>query len=385
MKVLNVIISLDPISGGGSVERTFQMSRFLAQKGAECTILTTDLGLTAERINALKNIKVVALPCFNKRFYLASFSYSKIRDLISRVDIIHLMNHWTFQNALVYLLARRLRKPYVICAAGALTVYGRSRILKIIYNLVIGKKIIRNANFCIAITLDEVENFKSYGINPKKIVIIPNGITGDNLIIKEDVYFRNKFNLSSKHIILFAGRLNYIKGPDLLLQAFCNLKNALYDYQLVFIGSDEGMLAVLKKIADENGIKDQVSFLGYLGGKDKLNAYNASRLVVIPSRKEAMSIVVLEAGVAGKPVLITDQCGFNCVANTNGGKVVTASVEGLQQGLKDLLEDADKLKLLGNNLMKLIKENFLWDSLIDEYIKLYERILCNNYQAGKLK
>jgi len=375
MKVLNIIISLDPVNGGGSVERTFQMSRFLALVGVDCSILTTDLGLTVERINGLKEVEVIALPCFNKRFYLARFSYSKIKNIISNVDIIHLMNHWTFQNALVYFFARRLHKPYVICAAGALPVYGRSKIPKILYNMFIGKKIVRNASFCIAITPDEVEHFKSYGIDASKIVIIPNGITRDNLAKKDDDAFRKKFRISSRRIILFAGRLNYIKGPDLLLRAYCNLKDVLRDYQLVFIGPDEGMLSMLKQIVDANDVKDRIHFLGYLSGIDKSHAYNVSELLVIPSRKEAMSIVVLEAGITGKPVLLTDQCGFSMVSDINGGKVVSASVEGLQQGLIELVNNQAKLELMGNNLRKHVEKNFLWDSLIKEYIKLYKQIL----------
>jgi len=375
MKILNVIISLDPVNGGGSVERTFQMSRFLARAGEECSILTTDLGLTTERINALKGVEVIALPCFNKRFYLARFSYSNIKNIIAKVDIIHLMNHWTLQNALVYFLAKRLHKPYVVCAAGSLRVYGRSKIFKILYNMLIGKNIIRNADFCIAITPDEVERYKSYGVEVDKIIVIPNGITQENLVMRDDAAFRKKFKIKDGHIILFAGRLSYIKGPDLLLRAFCNLKHVLSDYQLVFMGPDEGMLSRLKEIVDAYEVKDQVHFLGYLSGRDKSYAYNASELLVIPSRQEAMSIVVLEAGITGKPVLLTDQCGFSMVSDINGGKVVPASVEGLQQGLLELINNQVKLELIGNNLRKYVTEHFLWDSLINEYIGLYRRIL----------
>ena len=375
MKILNVIATLDSVKGGGSVERTFQMSRFLVKSVAECGILTTDLGLTPERINSLKGIAVVALSCFNKRFYLPKFSWSKLRNIISQYDIIHLMNHWTFLNILVYFLARHLHKPYVICAAGSLPVYGRSKALKILYNLFIGKTIVKNASFCIAITPDEVGHYQSYGVDVEKIVIIPNGITADKLVVKDDVSFRKKFKLSDKRIILFAGRLNHIKGPDLLLKAYCNLKNVLCDYQLIFIGPDGGMLSELMRLRDINDLKDRINFLGYLDGIDKSYAYNAAELLVIPSRQEAMSIVVLEAGITGKPVLITDQCGFSMIENIEGGKVVSVSVEKIQQGLMELVHQQSGLKLMGDNLRKFVEEQFLWDLIIDRYIKLYKLIL----------
>lgn len=375
MKILNVIFSMDSVSGGGGVERTFQMSRFLAQAGNECHILTTDVGLTDERVNSLKGVSVFAIRCVNKRFYLSKFPYSKIMEMVSEADVIHLMSHWTFQNVFIYFFAKRLLKPYVICAAGTLPVYGSSKLLKSIYNILIGRKIVRDAAFCIAITPDEVEQYKSYGISEGKIIIIPNGVTSDGLTMKNDALFRKKFNIGDNRIILFAGRLTRIKGPDLLLRSFCNLKDALRDYQLIFMGPDDDMLQELKEIADSNGVKDRVSFLGYLGGEDKSFAYNAAELFVIPSRHEAMSIVVLEAGVAGKPVLLTDQCGFNVVADINGGKVVPASVEGLQQGLTDLLDTPCDLNAMGDNLRKFVNTSFLWDSIIKEYTKLYKRML----------
>jgi glycosyltransferase involved in cell wall biosynthesis len=375
MKILNVVVRMDPVRGGGAVERTFQMSLFLAQAGVDCTILTTDMELTAERINALKGVKVLAFPCFNQRFYLAKFSYSRIRKVIADVDIIHLMKHWTLLNILVYFFARRLKKPYVFCAAGTLPVYGRSKILKILYNLLIGRRIVGNASACVAITPDEVEHFKSYGVEERKIIIIPNGITPESLMSKNDIAFRGKFGIGQGQIILFAGRLNPIKGPDLLLRAFCHLKETFPDHQLVFMGPDEGMAPMLKEIIDAAGVKDRVHFLGYLGGVDKSHAYNAAELLVIPSRREAMSIVVLEAGIVGKPVLLTDQCGFNIVSDVQGGKVVPASVEGLEQGLRDLLADSDRLKFLGENLRKYVAKNFLWSSLIKRYIELYNRLI----------
>lgn len=375
MKVLNVCVNLDPVNGGGVIERTFQMSLYLARAGVECTILTTDMGLTTERIEALKGVNLIALPCVNKRFYIPKFSYSIIRNAVKKADIIHLVNHWTLQNAIVYFIARYLKKPYVLCPAGSLSIYGRSKILKVIYNLIIGKRIISNADVCIAITRDEIPHFIQHGVKEEKIIILPNGISRKELMVKDDDKFRSKFNLGSAPIILFFGRLNHIKGPDLLLEAFCNLKDKLRDYQLVFVGPDEGMLSMLKEIVAKNNIDRRVHFLGFLGGEDKSLAYHASELLVIPSRQEAMSIVVLEAGITETPVLITDQCGMDEVDLVKGGKVVPANIKGLEQALLGMLSDRDGLKAMGKNLKMFVVHRFLWENIVNDYIKLYKSIL----------
>jgi len=130
MKVLTVNTHLDPVTGGGGAERTFQLCRSLVKAGIECTVLTTDLGLTAERIKALDGVNVIALPCLLKRFYISRFSYSEIKNIVEDADIVHLMGHWTFMNALVYLAAHSLNKPHVVCPAGTLPIYGRSEFIK---------------------------------------------------------------------------------------------------------------------------------------------------------------------------------------------------------------------------------------------------------------
>jgi glycosyltransferase involved in cell wall biosynthesis len=97
-----------------------------------------------------------------------------------------------------------------------------------------------------------------------------------------------------------------------------------------------------------------------------------------------MSIVVLEAGISGTPVLLTDQCGFNEVATIGGGKVVPASVEGLQNGLTEIFKDPAELKTMGRKLQKYTSENFAWEVIIRKYIQLYHRVLKTDNEQQKL-
>jgi glycosyltransferase involved in cell wall biosynthesis len=375
MKILNVNMSLDPINGGGGVERTFQISKSFVKAGLECTVLTTDLGLTRERVEDMKEINVIALPCLNKRFYLPKFSFTKIKKLIEGVDIIHLMGHWTLLNAFVYLMARYLKKPYCVCPAGSLPIFGRSRVIKRFYNMIIGKKIVREAHGHIAVAENEIRQFAEYGVNTNSISIIPNGVNSEDFLSDDVIGFRKKNSLLNKPFILFLGRLNMIKGPDLLLQAFQRVKSKLPNFHLVLVGPDGGMLNKLKNMVMEFQMEECVHFFGYLGGIEKSNIYHAADLLAIPSRQEAMSIVVLEAGISGTPVLLSDQCGFNVIEKIDGGKVVQASVNGLESGLLDMLVDSDRLDEMGAKLKRFTCENFTWDVITEKYLLLFNRIL----------
>jgi len=375
VNILQVVMSIDAVTGGGTAERTVQLSRAFAKKELKNTILTIDIGFDKERAFFLKECNVIALPCINRRFYLPRFSYQLIHKIVSNFDIIELVGHWTFVNVLIYIIARQQNKPYVVCPCGALPVYGRSKFIKKIYNIIVGKNIIKNAHGLISITSDEIDQFIPYGIKKKPVMVIPNGVNVDDYKIPQTAEFRKKYNLVDCPFILFMGRLNHIKGPDLLLSAFCAVREQLVNYHLVFIGPDVGMLTELKKMTASFGVAERVHFLGYLGGELKLQAYHEAELLVIPSRQEAMSIVVLEAGAAGTPVLLTDQCGFNEVDQVKGGKVVTATVEGLQNGLIEMLLKPENLINMGFNLKQFVSRNYTWETAVDNYLTLYQKIL----------
>ena len=371
-KILCVNMSIDAITGGGTAERTIKIFQFMQKAGARCSILATDQGISLSPDVVFPDVEVELVHCLVDRFYFPIFSLRKLERIVASSDYIHLMSHWTVINAIVYLLARRLKKPYTICPAGSLIIFGRSVLLKKIYNLVIGNRIVMNAKHCIAITAKEADDFTAYNSTlSKRITIIPNGIDR-NTYFPDDISaktFREKHGLADVPFILYLGRLNEIKGPDLLLKAFAEIQDEFPDYHIVVAGPDEGLGDELANIVHTHQLDERVHFLGYVGGRDKVGAYSASDLLVIPSRREAMSIVALEAGACATPVLLTDQCGFDEVGEA-GGKVVSPTVEGLCKGLRQMLMDREGLKERGLQLRSMILKQYTWEKAAESYLKL---------------
>jgi glycosyltransferase involved in cell wall biosynthesis len=384
MHVLNVNMNLDAVKGGGTVERTVQMSRHLVRSGVSCTILATDVGWSSTRAKDFEGIEVIALPCWGKRYYIFGPALRRIRDAVVRADVVHFMGHWTLLNALTYLYARRFGKPYVVCPAGALPIFGRSKILKRLYNFVIGRRIVRNAARCIAVTRSELPHFNRYGVSSDRVTVIPNGIDPQAFAAPGDGNLLARIGLGEAPFILFMGRLSLIKGPDLLFRAFAGLGLEFRHHHLVFAGPDDGMLSELKALAAASAVESRVHFVGYLGGGDKSCAYHAAELVAVPSRQEAMSIVVLEAGCAGKPVLITDQCGFEEVVPAGGGWVVPATVEGLRSGLVATLNDQNSLAEHGRMLQRMVLDRFQWATVVNQYLSLYDQVLRDHQSTGPI-
>ena len=374
MQILNVNSSMGLQVGGGTAERTFNMSRFLARAGARCTVLTLDLGLDAARVAALAPAKIVGLPYLWRRFYVPRVSWRRIKKLVNNADVIHLMGHWGILNAVVYFAVRRAGKPYVVCPAGALPLFGRSRWLKRLYNLVIGNAIVKNADAIIAVTTAEFPHFQSYGVPSSRFIVIPNGVCKEDFSVFDKASLLNR-GVPDAPIILFMGRLNPIKGPDLLLEAFAQISDRFRGYHLVFAGPDGGMLSQLRTAAAGHRLEENVHFLGHVDGDLKSALYRFAKLLVVPSRQEAMSIVALEAGICGTPVLLTDQCGFSEIREVNPRLEVSATADALADGMLQLLSDPSLLAGIASSWQHSVESRYAWDTLASVYLKLYKKVL----------
>lgn len=373
MRVLSVNHLLDPVTGGGTAERTFQLCRHMFRAGMECTLITLDIGITPERREELAGTRIVALPYIFRRFPVPRFSWRALKVEVEAAQVVHIMGHWTPLNALVFLAARSVGRPCVVCPAGALPIIGRSKLLKWLYNLVIGRRIIRRAAGHVAITRHEIRQFADYGVDPDRVTVIPNGVPSSAHACIDRPGFLGRYGLEGRRFVLFLGRLAYIKGPDLLLEAFANVAERLPEFDLVYAGPDGGMLRELQEHAARRGIETRVRFMGYAGGDDKACALQCCELLAIPSRQEAMSIVVLEAGIYGKPALLTDQCGFDEVQRIGGGRVVSVSAASIESALMELAGQPEEGARMGARLSAFVKQNYTWDGAVAKYLALFEK------------
>ena len=380
MKILNVNNSLSLKIGGGTAERTFQMSRHLSIKGDKVTILTLDIDLDDSRLTDVEPAKVIALRCLWKRFYLPAFSFAVIDKLVKESDIIHLMGHWSILNAVVYFYALKNNKKYIVCPAGALSLFGRSYCLKKIYNIIVGYALIKGASGWIAVTNNEAFQFEDYGVPLSNVSIIPNGVDPKDFIKKGKKIFLDFYGLPNVPFILFMGRLNLIKGPDILLQAYARVFNDIAPLHLVFAGPDGGMMKQLILDAHAVGLSEKIHFVGHISGGFKSMAYHAAKLLVVPSRQEAMSIVAVEAGICGTPVLLTDKCGFEDIKKISTLMEVEATVDGIASGLIDLCKNDSLMHDISCSWKNFVEDNFSWNKLITKYLSLYNYVLIKNNQ-----
>ncbi|NIT57028.1 MAG: glycosyltransferase, partial [Aliifodinibius sp.] len=205
--------------------------------------------------------------------------------------------------------ARKYSIPYVLQARGSLITYFYKGWQKRIFDVIWGRRILKDAAKLVALTPIEAEQYRNMGISEDKIEIIPNGIELSEFEnLPERGRFRRKHDLGDdQRVILYLGRIHKIKikGLDLLVRAFAELTKPLNSVKLVIAGPDDGYLSSLKKLITDLGISNEVLFTGHLYGEDKVEAYVDADVFVLPSTYEIFGNVVLEACACGTPVIVT--------------------------------------------------------------------------------
>lgn len=204
-----------------------------------------------------------------------------------------------------------------------------------------------------------------YEIAPSKCVLMGGGVdtdwTGDARA------FQDKHNLMGP-FILYAGRKEPGKNVYTLVDYFRRYRGShSTDVNLVVIGS--GRLEAVTR-ADRD-IRD----LGFVPKQDKYDAYAAATLLCQPSLHESFSLVIMEAWVAGTPVLVHGDCEVtkeHCI-HSNGGLYFSSYAEF--EAVLDLLLRDDLLRSkLGANGRRYVLQNYRWDIITERYRKLLESL-----------
>jgi glycosyltransferase involved in cell wall biosynthesis len=139
--------------------------------------------------------------------------------------------------------------------------------------------------------------------------LVPDGVPDAFLDAPpSDNSFRREHNLEGRYpVLLFAGRLHPLKGPDHVIRILPNLAKQFAGVTAVLAGPDPlGMAADLGNLARNLGVTDRVRIVGQLSERNKLEAIDSADLVVVPSLAdfvEGFSIIASESWARGKPVV----------------------------------------------------------------------------------
>jgi len=390
MKILQVIPYFYPAKVfGGPVEVVHSIGKELAKKGHEVVVFTSDardrenrIGVETAEIDGMtvryhRNLSMFLVKQFNL-FILPEF-WRSLGSSLTSFDVIHLHEYTTHQNVVVRKLAKKYGVPYILQVHGSLPKISR-QYRKWMYDVLFGNKLLNDASKVVALSQTEAKQYRDMGVPEEKIVIIPNGIAlSEYTNLPPKGSFKKKFSISNEEkLLLYLGRINKVKGIDLLARAFAALVDKMDCVRLAIVGPDDGYLAELKNLINTLEIEDRVVIAGPLYGREKLSAYVDSDVYVLPSRYEAFSITVLEAMACGIPIILSEKCNISESVRNKTGLIVNPSPTALEKALLKILTDEQLQLEFRSNCQQTIKRFDVVD-ITSKLEETYKKLALSHY------
>ena len=218
------------------------------------------------------------------------------------------------------------------------------------------KKHIKQFVFCGAVRCfssgqHATEYYKSYGVNPDKVVEHPFTSLHQQDILNEPVSETEKKNikdnlgLTQKTTVLSIGQFIPRKGFDILIEAWKDIGSKA---ELLIIGGGDER-ARYESYIQENKIEG-ISLLDFMPKEKLSDYYKASNFFVLPTREDIWGLVINEAMANGLPVITTDRCiaGLELIKDGQNGYIVKVeNVNDLRDRINDLLDNPKIIESMG--------------------------------------
>ncbi len=160
----------------------------------------------------------------------------------------------------------------------------------------------------VCVSQDEYNHALSLGIPEKRLRVVVNGVNAPPL--SQRAAIRRRYGIPQEALLFgFVGRMTQQKAPERLAAAFARIAAQLPQAHLLMIGIGE-LADTAREMIKAAGLEDRARIDGSVPGVTAIDAFD---VVVMPSRYEAMSYVMLEAAAAGKPLLLADVGGARTV------------------------------------------------------------------------
>ena len=216
------------------------------------------------------------------------------------------------------------------------------------------------------------EVMRLYDVPGGKCDVVPNGVVPQQYRTDADTAAtRSAYGIDpDAPLVLFIGRLEYQKGPDILIDAMREVKRRHPGARAVVAG-DGSMRQGLHERA--HGLP--VTFTGYIADPEYVSLLSACDLVAIPSRNGPFGLVLLEAWSAERCVIASDTGGLseNIDAFVNGVKVGVGSGP-LAEGISAIIDEPWNAGAMGIRGRAKVERLFLWGPVARQMTDAYRRV-----------
>jgi D-inositol-3-phosphate glycosyltransferase len=222
-----------------------------------------------------------------------------------------------------------------------------------------------------------------YDADPGKVRVVSPGVDLELFTTGDVGAARTLLGLpQNAHVLLFVGRIQPLKAPDVLLKAAADLlvrRPELRQRLVVAIiggpsGSGLGNPRALRDLAHRLGISAQVRFVPPVGRDTLAQWYRAADLVAVPSYNESFGLVAVEAQACGTPVVAASVGGLPFAIGDGGLLIGSHRASDWSAGLEGLLDDPSRRALLSRKAVQHASQ-FSWERTTDQLLEVYTESL----------
>jgi glycogen synthase len=338
----------------------------LRDRGYEITILTSHDHLDLPDRSELDGFEIHRLPM---REALVSGNLSKIAEVTRRIrqlkqslapDIIHL--NGVGSSALLHFMTEASH-PVPLLASLRTEVLGSQKAWK----GSILERTLRQADWVTAVSWTVLEQARQLvpAISPRSTVVY-------NFIAVERPLQPYQ---SDSPVIVCLGRLIAAKGFDIALRALPSVLARHPDIRFVIAG-DGPERSNLERLACDLRLEHAVQFAGPIAPKDVPNLLASATIAVLPSRREGLPMVAVEAGMMARPVVAARTGGMPevVVDGQTGILVPKEDTHSLGKAICALLDQPAMAAEMGRRARDLVTAKFARQECVDTYSSVYEKL-----------
>jgi glycosyltransferase involved in cell wall biosynthesis len=366
MRILQVTSYYAPAWAYGGPPRVMtDFATGLVERGHDVTVFTTDVLDAHERARPLREelsgVRVERFPnlsnslAWRAKKYLPPGLVLATARRVSKFDVVHATDARTLATATAYLAARLAGVPFVLSAHGSLP--GSSGVrgaVKGIYDRALVRPMLERAALLLAQTAHEERLYRAAGGRDEAVRLLP--LPLDLSAVPETFelgFLRERAGFAAElPVVLFLGRIHYLKGLDVLVEALQPLLEA-GEAGLAVVGRDDGHW---DEIAMRNSglIGDgAIRFLGPLYGVERFHAYaDADLFALTPRHWEETSVAALEAAASGTGLVLTEQSDIPGLTESGGGLVVACEIEAVRDAMRSALPRTAEMGVRARDLIR---------------------------------
>ncbi|MFW9975127.1 MAG: glycosyltransferase family 4 protein [Candidatus Thorarchaeota archaeon] len=222
----------------------------------------------------------------------------------------------------------------------------------------------------------------SHGVNPSKIITLPNGVDPDFFSPNQHTKdLQRKYRLENRTVILFTGHLEEWAGISLIHDLAKRLDKDFPDSIILLVGVGDAIQEIFGNLVKEN-LGHMLTHAG-LQPFEEMPRYTAAADIALcifpntPVAHAASPLKLFEYMSAGKAIVATNVAGTNEVLRNGGGILVAPDDrDGICDAVLTLCQRPDVRERLGKEARELVLLKYSWNDLASAFFILCERVAC---------